>query len=254
MFGRRRAERRRAQKKTERVLADARTAAEAARMALRESHSSGKDRVPGDEELADAVQAAILGSILPFVSEASAQGKKDRNRPRGGGAIALIAGIAIGAGIAAWARRDDDPDSAPLDDSEWELLHPSSTKAIKSAINETLDKADQVIRQAARVTAHTMGAAVGTVADAAGPTAELVTDKIKLARTRATSEVIRTLDDVDDVWGSDSDEPDPRPRAKPAKKPIPRKPVVGKPRASASKASASKASGSRTPKAKPSGA
>lgn len=231
MFGSKHAQRRRAKRQADRVLADARTAAETARNALRESRLTSVGRPPSDEELADAVQAAILGSILPYVKNAGEHTKRDR-RGSGSGAVALLVGIAIGVGVAAWARSENDEESDVAEDDEWELANASSTRALKSTINETLDKADVVIQNATRKMAHTIGSAVGTVADAAGPTAERVTGKLKVARSRATEEVIRTLDGMEDVWDDESDDSSHPIVQRVPKKPVPRKPVEGKPKPS----------------------
>lgn len=239
MFGRKRAQRRRARKQTEKVLADARTAAEVARNALRNSHSAGEGLTPGDEELADAVQAAIMNSILPFAKAVGERTMKDRPQRGGSGAMALLIGVGIGVGVAAWARRDNDVALDLAEDDEWELASASSTRALKAAINETLDRADAVLQRAAHEMAQTINSAVGTVADAAGPAAERVTDKLKVARSRATEEVIRTIDGMEDVWG---DEPDDtlKPVVKRApKKPAPRKPTEGKPKPTAATKGAS---------------
>jgi hypothetical protein len=246
MFGRERARRRRARKESERVLAEARAAASAARQSAHLSQGVDRGRPIDEDELAEAIQSAILGSVRPYLNDASTRrAGTDRDRPHSSGALALLIGVGIGVGVAAWARRTEGTSDEPLpEDEEWELVNGPSTRIIKSAINDTLDKADVVIRRLAKTVAETMGAAVSTVADAAGPTAELVTDKLRLARERATSGVIRTLDDLDAVWddeGSASEAPADKPAAKKPtpKKPTPRKPVVGKPKASKPASSAS---------------
>jgi hypothetical protein len=219
-------------------------AAEAARKALRDSRLAGGGRPPGDEELVDAVQAAILGSILPVVSEAGVRRNGVRHHGGGSGSLSLLVGVGIGVGIAAWARRDEVGSDRAQDD-EWELAGGSSTQAVKATINETLDRADAAIRRGARAMAQTMEAAVGTVADAAGPTAELVTDKLKVARNRATEEVIRTLDGMEDVWDDEPDDGE-KPVSTPTpKKPIPRKPIEGKPNPAVSKPASPKPATSR---------
>lgn len=201
-----------------------------------------------EDELADALQSAILGSVLPFLTEAGSRRVDDKGSRHGSGALTLLLGIGIGVGVAAWARKDDGASAEPLpEDEEWELVNGPSTRIVKSAINDTLDKADAVIRRLAKAAAETMGAAVSTVADAAGPTAELVTDKLRVARDRATSEVIRTLDDLDAVWDDDGADSEPLHKKPVAKKPIPRKPVVGRP--STSKPSSSTSPKGRTPSA-----
>lgn len=232
MLGHKWAQRRRAKRQAEKVLSDARMAADAARKALRDSRLAGGGRPPGDEELVDAVQAAILGSILPVVNDAGNR-KRGQNRRGGSGLFILFVGMGIGVGLAAWARREDDEGAGTTEDEEWELAGGSSSRVVKTAINEALDKADVAIRRVAQATAQTMGSAIGSVADAASPTAELVTDKLRVARNRATEEVIRTLDGMEDVWGDESEDGDkpvaPTPKKPTPKKPTPRKPVEGKP-------------------------
>lgn len=252
MFGRKRARRRRVRKESERIVSEAQEAASTARVSLHQTQGADNDLPLDEDELAEAIQSAILGSVLPFLTDAvTGRAGKDGGSRQGSDALTLLVGVGIGVGVAAWARRDDGSSAEPLpEDEEWELVNGPSTRIIKSAINDTLEKADVVIRRLAKVTAETMGAAVGTVADAAGPTAELVTDKLRLAKDRATSGVIKTLDDLDAVWDDEGRDPEPPPIAKPAaKKPTPRKPVVGKPKAKkpASSASSKKATKPRTP-------
>jgi len=257
MFGRELARRRRARKESKRVVSEAQEAASVARRSLHQAQDVDENLPLDEDELAEAIQSAILGSVLPFLAKAAARRTgRDEGSEQSSDAFTLLIGVGLGVGVAAWARRDDGSSTEPLpEDEEWELVNGPSARIIKSTINDTLDKADVVIRRLAKITAETVGAAVETVADAAGPTAELVTDKLRLARDRATSGVIKTLDDLDAVWddeGSDTEAPSDKPVTKKptAGKPTPRKPVAGKPKSKkpSSSASSSKTKTTRSPR------
>jgi hypothetical protein len=212
-----------------------------------------------DEDLADALQAAILGSMVPTVSSAlDARHARGRSRSgRGAGlGLPLIVGVAVGVGVAAWARRDPGP--SPLgEDDEWELAGGGPLQGTKDAINETLDRADAAIRKAVGATAASMGIAVDAVAEAAAPAAERMSGQLRVARGKATSEVIRALDDVEDVWGDEGDDATAtRPTPKVPKRPAPRKPVVGTPpkpstRVASAPASSQRDTGGETGRRKP---
>jgi hypothetical protein len=229
MFERRRARRARANEraKAEAILADARLAAEAARKTLREARLKNPNRPPREDDLGDAIQSAILSSVLPSIVGAIRQPdtSKRHSRSSHGGGLVFLVGLAAGIGIAAWARSDPKPSLA--EDDEWELANGANTHAAKEAINTTLDRVDVAVRHAVKAAAGGMGSAVDAVANAAGPTAERVSGQIKVVKDRASSEVIRALDDIEDVWGDD-DAPT-RPTRTVPKKPTPRKPVEGKP-------------------------
>jgi hypothetical protein len=229
MFDERRARRQRARQRQRaaRILEDARTASEAARDALRRSR--GGPSAPADEIAAEAIEAAILGAILPSVSASTGKRRgrdPEGRRERSGVGLALLVGVALGVGVAAWARREPAPPPGG-EDEEWELAGGDPLQDAKRTINASLDHADAAIRRAVGATAASMGLAVDAMAEAAGPTAERVTGQLKVARGRATKEVIRALDDVEDVWGEEDDSTQPTPKV--PKRPTPRKPVQGKP-------------------------
>lgn len=203
MFERTRSRRRRSRERAhvETVLRDAQSAAETARAAFR---PDGREARKGaaDEALIDVIQAAILGSITPSLG--TVQSDAGAPRPQRNTGTVFLVGLAVGIGIAAWARREPDDDD-PSDGSTASSAGFPSARATKAMINSTLDRADGVIRRAVDVTAGAMGSAVEAVADAASPTAERVSGQLKVARRKATSEVIRALDDIQDVWGDDDD-------------------------------------------------
>ena len=230
MFGRNRARRRRERQRVERVYADARTASETARRALRDSKPAGHGATVPDE-LADAIQAAILGSVVPSLTKVGSRSPRERRDKSGGSALVFLLGVGVGLGVATWARRSSADGAVHAEDEEWELEGGDPTRVVKDAINETLDRADVALRRVIGATAKAMASAVSAVGEASGPTAERVTDHLRVARKRATTEVIDALDGVEDVWGDEPDRPSPAGRkgAPIPKKVAPRKPVEGKP-------------------------
>ncbi len=237
MFEGRRARRSRAKEraKADAILANAKTAAEAARRALRQAQGSNREDRPREDQLGDAIQAAILGSVVPSVVDAVhvRDPAPFHRRPAQGGGALFLAGLAAGIGLAAWARREPQAASSLGEDDEWELAGGANARAAKEAINTTLDRLDLALRRAVKAAAEGMGSTANVFANATAPTAEKVTGQIKVARKRAAAEVIRALDDVDDVWEDDVDDVvAPAPSGARPKKPVARRPVEGKPAAS----------------------
>jgi hypothetical protein len=233
MFKARQSRRQRAKERArvDAIRAEATTAANAARQALREAHGLDLPGRLNEDAWGEAIQAAVMGSVLPSVVEALHQPTTTAHARRSakGGSLLFLLGLGTGIGLAMWARRDDPPASLVSEDDEWELANGANARAAKEAINTTLERLDVALRRVVKVAADSMGSTVGVIADAAAPTAERVTDQLKVARRRATAEVIRALDDVDDVWGDDGDDADVA-QAPPvrSRKPVARRPVEGK--------------------------
>jgi hypothetical protein len=251
MFKARRDRRRRAKERARAnaIFADAKTASEAARRALREAHGSARGNQSSEDQIGDAIQAAILGSVLPSVAEAVRQptATGSPHRPSNGGGLLFLTGLGAGIGLAAWARRESQPTTLAAQDDEWELASGANARAAKDAINTTLERLDLTLRRGVKAAAEAMGSTASVLADATAPTAEKVTGQLKVARSRAAAEVIRALDDVDDVWGDDGDDAyEPSTASTTPKKPSARRPVEGKPtQATTTKASTTKKSPAR---------
>jgi len=158
------------------------------------------------ENIADAIHAAIVGSVIPAVVGAvhdvgQKPSGKDDDKGFNWGAVVIPAVVAAAAGAAliAWARRDPGVDGwAGEEDEEWEFAGDSQrTTQVKDSINKAADSAENILRQvggaaaaaasaAAAAVMESVGPAAGRVKDAAGPAAA----KVKEAAGPAAAKVM----------------------------------------------------------------
>jgi hypothetical protein len=186
------------------------------------------------EHLADVVHDAVVSSVIPGVVSAFRRAgrepepeRDERDFPWLAIAIPLAIGVAAGAAIVAWARRDPGPESWPERDEDWEFADEQRLRIAhaRTSINRAVDSAENAVRHAGEVVATTASAAGAAIAEAAiptarkvreaavpaahwvkeeaGPAARKVKDSITSVRKRAAGDVASAMDDMEDVWGDD---------------------------------------------------